>query len=274
MSNSKDKNVSGRFSRKKDSDNSELDREKYDVIRRAATFGHLPEWTNLSFSDRLKYALLRMIHLYDTDEEIEQEIGRSMKQLGRYIDSGDLPLSVLASMSKHSLTPMDWLLATQEEYSNQLSEASEQVGQKVSSVTAENFAFIPRLDVSASAGNGSVAMSEEADGMLAFRAEWLRRRGINPKMASALTANGDSMEPTIRDGDTLLVDRSIDRVKDNGIYVVVIGGLLVVKRVHTSMDGSITLLSENSVYPPETVKGDAVNDLVFAGRVMWFGRSI
>ena len=137
-----------------------------------------------------------------------------------------------------------------------------------------SFAFVPRLDVAVSAGNGSIAVSEDAQGTLAFRADWLRERGINPKMASALAVTGDSMEPTIRDGDILLVDRSIDYVKDNGIYVVVIGGMLVVKRVHTALDGSVTLMSENSAYPPETVSAGETADLILAGRVMWFGRSI
>lgn len=82
------------------------------------------------------------------------------------------------------------------------------------------------------------------------------------------------MEPTIRDGDTLLLDTSIDRVKDNGIYVVVIDGLVVVKRVHMSRDGTVTLISDNQLYPPEEVPAAEVPEIRFAGRVMWFGRSI
>ncbi len=136
------------------------------------------------------------------------------------------------------------------------------------------FSFVPKLELEASAGNGSVALTEHSDGMLAFRSEWLRRRGINPAAAAVLTAKGDSMEPTIRDGDTLLIDTSIDRVQDNGIYIVIIGGMVVVKRVHTARDGSVSLLSENAVYPAEVVPAKEVADLIFAGRVMWFGRAI
>ncbi len=47
-----------------------------------------------------------------------------------------------------------------------------------------------------------------------------------------ITATGDSMEETIRDGDVLLVDTSIDRVKDNAIYIVAYGDALLVKRLH------------------------------------------
>lgn len=136
------------------------------------------------------------------------------------------------------------------------------------------FSMIPRLAIEVSAGNGSVAHNEETEQTLAFRADWLRRMGINPHAARALTVRGDSMEPTIRDGDILLVDTSIDRVRDNALYVVVLGGLVLVKRVHVKRDGSLTLISDNSTFPPEDVPANETEDLSIAGRVMWFGRSI
>ena len=82
------------------------------------------------------------------------------------------------------------------------------------------------------------------------------------------------MEPTIFDGDILLADTSIDHVVDNGIYVVVLSGLALVKRVHPNRDGAITLTSDNAIYPRETVPKEELADLQIAGRIMWFGRSI
>ena len=138
-----------------------------------------------------------------------------------------------------------------------------------------DFCMIPRLDVRPSAGGGAVVLEEEPVGLLAFRAEWLRRRGINPGAARALTAKGDSMEPTIRDGDILLVDTSIDRIKDNGIYVFLFNGLVLVKRIHVRRDGSVRLISDNqALYEPDDVPAEETPSLAIAGRVMWFGRSI
>ncbi len=110
--------------------------------------------------------------------------------------------------------------------------------------------------------------------MIAFQATWLRKRGINPGAARALTVRGDSMEPTIRSGDILLVDTSKDRIEDNGIYVVVSGGYVLVKRVHPRLDGSLMLISDNATYPPEDVPAIEASVFRVAGRVMWFGRSI
>ncbi|MFC6444605.1 S24 family peptidase [Shinella zoogloeoides] len=136
------------------------------------------------------------------------------------------------------------------------------------------FAMIPRLDVQASAGGGRLAISEDPLEYLAFQAVWLRSRGINPATARILTARGDSMEETIRDGDVLLIDTSINRIKDNAIYIVVYGDMVLVKRVHGRLNGSLQLISDNPRYPPEEVTSAEVDQLNIAGRVMWFGRTI
>ncbi len=138
----------------------------------------------------------------------------------------------------------------------------------------EDFAMVPRLVVQASAGAGALVEHEDVAYLIAFRASWLRKRGINPQAARALTVRGDSMEPTIRSGDVLLVDTSKDRVEDNGIYVVISGGYVLVKRVHPRRDGSLMLISDNQAYPSEDVPAGEAGDFHVAGRVMWFGRSI
>lgn len=83
------------------------------------------------------------------------------------------------------------------------------------------------------------------------------------------------MEPTIRDGDVLLVDTSIDSIRDNGIYVVVFNGFVLVKRIHVRRDGGVRLISDNqALYEPDDVPAAETPSLTIAGRVMWFGRSI
>lgn len=149
------------------------------------------------------------------------------------------------------------------------------VGIEQSAVSGSgDFAFVPRLDVKAAAGAGVLAETEEVSDFLAFRSDWLRRMGISPKGARVLTNKGDSMEPTIRDGDGLLIDITIDRIVDNAIYVVVYSGLVLLKRVQVKLDGSVLLSSDNTAYEPEVVKQTEVEHLQIAGRLMWFGRSI
>lgn len=137
------------------------------------------------------------------------------------------------------------------------------------------FRLIPRLPVQPSSGFGTMVADESPTEMLAFRSDWLRRVGINPDFAHVLTNRGDSNEPTIRDGDILLVDTSIDRVVDNAFYIVVYQGNALLKRVQMLRDGSIVLSSDNKLaYRDEVVSPDDVPDLRIAARLMWFGRSI
>jgi phage repressor protein C with HTH and peptisase S24 domain len=137
-----------------------------------------------------------------------------------------------------------------------------------------NMIMVPRFDVQASAGHGSVGQAENVIDNIAFKSSWLRDRGINPSFASILEAKGDSMEPTIRDGDMLIVDRSISTVTGNGIYIVIFGGNVLVKRINMRRDASLVLISDNERYGEEVVPADEVPDVHIAARVMWYGRSI
>lgn len=166
---------------------------------------------------------------------------------------------------------LEWLISGREPKEKDATAVS---SASANAAISDQFTMVPRLDVQASAGNGSLAQSEEPIDFLAFQDSWLRERKISPRFARVLTARGDSMEPTIRDGDVLLVDTSITSVYDNAIYIVVYNGHVLVKRVNLKRDGALTIISDNDRHPPEEVPLAEVPDLHIAGRVMWFGRSI
>lgn len=124
---------------------------------------------------------------------------------------------------------------------------------------------IPRLAAEASAGPGAVAAGDEAVGALRFSARWLRAQGFDPAMLSAIVVAGDSMEPLLRDGDEILVDRSPRPLRD-GIHVVRVGEALLVKRVQAGVPGRLVLESQNPAYRPielEPGEGEVI------GRVVW-----
>jgi phage repressor protein C with HTH and peptisase S24 domain len=220
-----------------------------------------------SFSDRLKELIGS-----ESANAFARRVGITESLLRKYLAGGTPGIDKAAMICAGAGVTLDWLIAG---VGPKRAYRHEGASSSPSAATSDReFAMIPRLAVEASAGNGALAHHEESAGMVAFRSDWLRRMGISPHAARALTAKGDSMEPTIRDGDILLVDTSIDRIRDNALYVVVLGGLVLVKRVHVKRDGSLTLISDNSVFPPEDVPAGETSDLSIAGRVMWFGRSI
>ncbi|MET1756758.1 S24 family peptidase [Novosphingobium sp. RD2P27] len=124
---------------------------------------------------------------------------------------------------------------------------------------------IPRLPLQASAGPGADVSGEDAIGSFRFSQRWLRDQGLQPHWLSAIAVRGDSMEPTLRDGDEILVDRNRRSLRD-GIHVVRLDGALLVKRLDTSRPDRIALLSDNTAYPPIECAPDQL-DLI--GRVVW-----
>jgi hypothetical protein len=134
---------------------------------------------------------------------------------------------------------------------------------------------VPRLDVGAAAGAGALDGDERVEAHIAFDAGWLRRiaRGA-PDQLSIICVRGDSMAPTLDDGDDILVDRGdgAERVRD-GVYVLRVDDALVVKRLAVDPAArTLAIRGDNPAYPawPDCDAG-AVE---IVGRVVWAGRRI
>ncbi len=126
---------------------------------------------------------------------------------------------------------------------------------------------VPRLDLGASAGPGVIPGSEAAFDTFRFSRRWLTEQGLERAQLSAITVEGDSMEPLLNNGDEILVDRSPRPFRD-GIHVVRLGDTLMVKRVANAGPGRVALLSQNMAYPPVEV---AAEEVAIIGRVVWKG---
>ncbi|MGQ0560054.1 MAG: S24 family peptidase [Sphingosinicella sp.] len=132
-----------------------------------------------------------------------------------------------------------------------------------------------RLDVGASAGPGALGQETPARPALAFDPNWLRALGVTrPDQLSIVRVEGDSMAPTLADGDEILVDRGDHdaRLRD-GVYVLRVEEALVVKRLSLNPAARrITITSDNPAAPGW---GDCDPDAItIVGRVVWAGRRI
>jgi phage repressor protein C with HTH and peptisase S24 domain/DNA-binding XRE family transcriptional regulator len=109
------------------------------------------------------------------------------------------------------------------------------------------YVMVPRLDVHLSAGNGKdqVEIDLSRQSPQAFRAEWIRERKFKPKRLAAMTASGNSMEPAIHHGDSLLVDTSQTEVVDGRVYALWYEGGERVKRLFRLPGGGLRIKSDN-----------------------------
>lgn len=134
---------------------------------------------------------------------------------------------------------------------------------------------VPRLAIGASAGPGAVAGEERTRARIAFDARWLRDLTSGGSGAlSIIGVEGDSMAPTLTDGDEIMVDRgdAADRLRD-GIYVLRVEDALIVKRLAIDPSGrSIAIRSDNPAYPDWPDRDPAT--IAVIGRVVWTGRRI
>ncbi|MBX7513123.1 transcriptional regulator [Qipengyuania sp. GH38] len=131
---------------------------------------------------------------------------------------------------------------------------------------SDDFLAVPRLALDASAGPGAVSAEEISFDSFRFSRRWLREMGLEGADLSAIRVEGDSMEPTLRSGDEIFVDRN--KRAGEGIHVVRIGDVLHVKQVQASAPGRITLISANDAYAPIELARDEVEVI---GRVVWKG---
>lgn len=140
----------------------------------------------------------------------------------------------------------------------------------------DSWALLPVYDTAASAGHGKDMDREAVIHRIAFREEWIRTVSRAPlDQLAVISVDGDSMEPTLRPGDTVLVDFRQNRPADkDGIYVIRTGNGLQVKRVQVELGRppKIAVLSDNPVYQPQ--RNLKPEDIHVVGRVIWLGRQV
>lgn len=137
---------------------------------------------------------------------------------------------------------------------------------------AGGFTPIPRYTVEASAGHGAVCDDENSMDFLAVKKSWLVQRGLSADMLAIIKVKGNSMEPDLKDGDLILIDRArteAGSMDEGGIYVVRFDSDLFIKRVQHLPGSRLMLVSSNPVYHPVTVEPADLGGVKIIGRVIY-----
>ncbi|MFQ2529975.1 S24 family peptidase [Aeromonas caviae] len=136
----------------------------------------------------------------------------------------------------------------------------------------EEYALIDGYHIAVSAGHGAFNDQHEVKRKLAFRRKWLKFRQLNPDNLAVVFAKGDSMEPTIHSGDSILVDLSRNQIQDGGLFVLRLGDELYAKRLQKRVDGGVNIISDNKAgYETLSVLPNELESLSIIGKVVWLG---
>jgi Predicted transcriptional regulator len=132
--------------------------------------------------------------------------------------------------------------------------------------------LIPLVEATLSAGQGSFEVSDKSERKYSFRRDFLQRKGDYKRMV-LMRVGGDSMAPSIENGDVVLLDQSQTSPVPGNIYAVGVEDMVYLKRVD-ARPGKLVLYSDNKDYAPIEVdtRGDMAGQARIIGRAIWWCR--
>lgn len=123
------------------------------------------------------------------------------------------------------------------------------------------------LDARACCGNGIENADDKVVGYWHIpEMEYKEITYANPDNIKMLRVFGDSMEPTLKDGDWVLVDISRNFLDSDGLYLIKKTTALAVKRLQTTVSGDILIKSDNTKYDTER---EPLSVIVIVGKVVY-----
>jgi len=122
----------------------------------------------------------------------------------------------------------------------------------------------------AALGDGSIPEDYAETHALKFKSSSLRRKGLRADRLAVYYGDGDSMEPTIKNGDAILFDTSDTRLQDGKLFMVRYDGHVTAKRL-LKLGRAWFLSSDNTTDPKwrKPVPIDETKDFEVIGRVRW-----
>lgn len=233
--------------------------------------GEISRTTSAQLGARIRQAA----DIIGGSSELADLIGVPRRTMADYVSGNTEPkASVLGRIATLTGTDLNWLIK------GQSSLWPEHPLPKENLSISEARSMLPLYDLQASAGAGALVSSSQADDYLSVGRDWLRRNlppwAPTNAAVGVLEGSGDSMEPTVRDGDLIMVVQGIEMhaVERGGIFVLSLDhDRLLLKRLQLTLDGDLRIISDNKAYdPPEVIPRDQIDDrVIIHGQVFFVG---
>ncbi len=208
------------------------------------------EWDPLGFANRLKRALdTRTVYA------VSRELGIAQSVIRKYLAGKTVPgIDKVLKLANLTGVNPEWLATGRDPRYSTESDSDDMV-------------WVPRYDLEVAAG---IALPQEDAAErrpLAFRRDWLQKRGLAAEHLTVISVGGDSMEPVLADGDLILVDLNEREPALGSPYVFRMGNNFQVKYWEVTPGGP-RLVSENPRYPPYTLSLEELEQTEIIGRVV------
>ena len=229
-------------------------------------------------------ALLKIEHASSVNDMIEKT-GKSQSILSQWLNKKKIGDKAARDFEEIYNKPLGWM-DNQHEIANLLPESghiselkSDYVVVPSSMQAVTERSIDVGVMISASMGEGiEQPDTETIVDHMRLSTRWLRDNisFSAPANLAVITGYGDSMTPTFSDGDILLVDRGVDKLNIDAIYVLEFKKELFIKRIQRKPDGTFIMRSDNQFYEPYHFNVQDLNELNVLGRVLfaWNGRKL
>ena len=211
----------------------------------------------------------------NSDADLAKFLGLSETTVSKWKKRERIPeKNYLAFLNKTNVNP-DWLLTGEGEMyrtNDRLEKARELLNDIENNHKADvvNVPFYE--DIYASAGAGAYNETVSPTNNLTFSTSFLKNmlNILDYTGLHIITAVGDSMQPTICDGDRLFVLPLKDHnINDGGVYVISTPFGVLVKRVYIyPVEQRMILHSDNPEIKDEVLEGEVMDKVKFIGRVV------
>ena len=146
------------------------------------------------------------------------------------------------------------------------------IAERGGSVIAPKYKSVPYVKARLCAGDGSFEVDETIHDYWMFGAGWLNHKGSASHMI-LIDIYGNSMEPELKNSDTVMIDTSQKDILAGSITAVGIDDTIMVKRIEKH-PGKLVLRSDNKDYEPIYLGLDEMDSFRIIGKVVWISRDV
>lgn len=215
--------------------------------------------------------LLKLVEENKSQSALAAKIKKSEQQVNSWVKGKGIGDALARDIEKAFGKPTGW-------FDNQHNESG--VADTRAEYQSNNIVTISRIDAQGSMGFGALVPDyEDVIDHVSVNKRWLSENFTisAPGNLKLATGYGDSMSPTISDGDIILIDTGVAEIKMDAVFVLERDGELFIKRIQRMLDGSFLVISDNrQAYDPYPMTNKDFSNIRVCGRALlvWNGRKL
>ncbi|MXV35802.1 MULTISPECIES: S24 family peptidase [unclassified Saccharibacter] len=233
-----------------DEDGSTEDAENIDTNSAYGKYTSEKKKTDEERCERLRKA----IRLGGGNTAVSMAIRVSKTTLSTYANGRDMKAGTAVAIAEACGVSLEWLLAGRGEMMQTTAQPASPTGENELEAIS-----VPFLRSEASAGKGLVPVEWGNEKNVRIPVDFLRNLlGTIPKDIFFMRVRGDSMQPTINTGDTVIVHHVPGGTLRDGVYAISVNGMAMVKRLGLKNPSTYSVISDNPFYERFDVPAERV----------------